>query len=310
MNLKQLEIFVAVAETGSFSRGAEATFITQSTVSQHISSLENSFGVKLLDRTGKGALLTEGGKVLFQHARQILAGVQATEKTMRRFSRVEDAELRIGGSNIPANYIIPKLLPLLMERFPRLRLTLLQGDSRDILEKLAREEIETAIIGSRFETEGFDFAPVGNDSISLIVNPRHPWSERKSVAVVELLDQSMILREPGSGTGKTVGEALLAAGVVPQKLKVTAYLGSNEAIKHAVLGGLGIAFVSELSVRKELERKELALVKVKGLQISRCFYFASRSGRDLSPAAKAFAAVVREGHRGVLDKVMKGAKKE
>lgn len=294
MNLKQLEIFLAVAKTGSFSKGAEATFITQSTVSQHISSLESDFGVKLLDRTGRGALLTEGGKVLFQHARQVIADVDAIKQAMRRFSGIEDTELKIGGSNIPANYMIPQLLPILIERFPTLRMVLIQGDSREILEKLGREEIELGIVGSRFDEEGFDFAPLGRDEISLVVNHAHPWSGRKSVGLEELINESLILREPGSGTGKTVGEALTKAGIAPQKLKVTAYLGSNEAVKHAVIGGLGISFVSELSVRKELERQELSIVPVKGLKISRHFYLASRAGRELSPAAKAFAAVIRE----------------
>ena len=115
-----------------------------------------------------------------------------------------------------------------------------------------------------------------------------------SISVEELVNEPVILREPGSGTGKTVGEALTAAGVVPQGLNVIAYLGSNEAIKHAVLSQLGVSFVSELSVRRELERKELATVKVNGLHISRSFYLATRSGRELSPAAKAFAAVIHQ----------------
>ncbi|HEY6873865.1 MAG TPA: selenium metabolism-associated LysR family transcriptional regulator [Geobacteraceae bacterium] len=294
MNLKQLEIFLAVAETGSFSKGAEATFITQSTASQHISSLENDFGVRLLDRTGKGALLTEGGKVLFQHARQVIADVRAIHQAMRRFTGIEDVELRIGGSNIPANYMIPDLLPTVIGRFPLLRLTLIQGDSRDILEKLAREEIELGVVGSRFDEEEFDFAPLGRDEISLVVNRGHKWNGRKYVEPAELAGEPMILREPGSGTGRTVGDALRNAGFPPEKLKVTACLGSNEAVKNAVMSGLGVSFVSELSVRKELEREELAIVKVKGLKISRRFYLASRAGRELSPAAKAFAAVIRE----------------
>jgi molybdate transport repressor ModE-like protein len=294
MNLKQLEIFLAVAETGSFSRGAEATFITQSTASQHISSMESSFGIKLLDRTSKGALLTEGGKVLIQHARKVVAEVNAITKAMQRFANVEEADLRIGGSNIPANYLIPELLPALIGQFPGLQLTLLQGDSRDILEKLAREEIELGIVGNRFAAEGFEFTPLGHDEISLITYCDHPWSTRKSIELAELAEQPLILREPGSGTGRTVHDALLAAGVSMQQLKVIAYLGSNEAIKQAVGSGLGIAFVSELSVRKELARKELAIVSVKGLHICRHFYLTSRSGRELSPAAGAFATVLRE----------------
>ncbi|HEX8961249.1 MAG TPA: selenium metabolism-associated LysR family transcriptional regulator [Geobacteraceae bacterium] len=294
MNLKQLEIFLAVAETGSFSRGAEATFITQSTVSQHISSLESDFGVKLLDRTGKGALLTEGGKVLFQHARQVIADVQAINQAMRRFKGVEDVELRIGGSNIPANYMIPELLPVLIERFPALRLILIQGDSRDILDKLAREEVELGVVGSRFDEEGFEFTPLGRDEICLVVSRSHPWRGRKSVELAELAEAPLVLREPGSGTGKTVADALAKAGISIRELKVTAYLGSNEAVKNAVMSGLGVSFVSELSVKGELEREALAIVPVKGLRISRHFYLASRAGRELSPAAKAFAKVIRE----------------
>ena len=140
MNLKQLEIFLAVAETGSFSQGAEKTFLTQSTVSQHISSLENSFGIKLLDRTGKGALLTEGGKILYRHARRVLTEIESLERALQGFKGLDEAELRIGGSNIPGNYMIPAILPALLEQFPGLRLTLIQGDSRDIMDKLAKEE--------------------------------------------------------------------------------------------------------------------------------------------------------------------------
>jgi DNA-binding transcriptional LysR family regulator len=297
MNLKQLEIFLAVAETGSFSRGAEATFITQSTVSQHISSLESDFGVKLLDRTGKGALLTEGGKVLLQHARQVIADVQAISRAMQRFKGIEETELRIGGSNIPANYMIPELLPVLIERFPTLRLTLIQGDSREILDKLGREEIELGVVGSSFDEDGFEFTPLGRDEISLVVNRSHPWSGRKTVELAQLAGEPLVLREPGSGTGKTVTDALTKAGLSPLKLKVTAYLGSNEAVKQAVINGLGVSFVSELSVKSEVERKELAIVKVKGLRISRHFHLASRTGRELSPAATAFAKVIREKRR-------------
>lgn len=296
MNLKQLEVFLAVAESGSFSRGAETTFITQSTVSQHISALEKEFGVKLLDRTGRGALLTEGGKVLLQHARRIIADARGIELTMGRFKGVEDVTLSVGGSNIPGSYMIPAAIPSLLERFPGLRITLLQGDSRETLERIAREEVELGIIGSRFAEEGFTFIPLGRDEIRLVVSRQHRWRRRKAVNPEELLEEAFILREPGSGTGKTVRDALAKAGVSPARLKVRAWLGSNEAVKHAVRGGLGISFLSEVSVRRELERGELAEVRVRGVEISRQFYLASRAGRELSPAATAFAGVMEESY--------------
>ena len=103
---------------------------------------------------------------------------------------------------------------------------------------------------------------------------------------------SLVLREPASGTGKTYKEALLKIGIDPGKLKVQAWLGSNEAIKQAIASGLGVSFISEISVRKELERSELRSIDVEGLAIARHFYLARRAGRELSPAAEAFTELI------------------
>ena len=103
MNLKQLEVFLAVVETGSFSRAAEATFITQSTVSQHISLLEEEFDLRLLDRTGKGVLPTEAGKILLGYARQIVSKAREVPLAVKRFRGLEDTIIKIGASNIPGS---------------------------------------------------------------------------------------------------------------------------------------------------------------------------------------------------------------
>ncbi|GLI36950.1 LysR family transcriptional regulator [Geobacter hydrogenophilus] len=297
MNLKQLEVFLAVAESGSFSRGAEATFLTQSTVSQHIAALEHEVGVKLLDRTGRGALLTEGGKLLLEHARRVVAGAREIEPAMRRFRGLEEAELRVGGSNIPGDHMIPEVLPLFLARHPGVRLTLLQGDSREILDKVAREEVEIGIIGSRFDDEGFAFTPLGRDEIRLIAGSTHPLAGTGPVGLNILTRQEFIMREQGSGTAQTIAHALAGAGVAPATLAVRASLGSNEAVKHAVASGLGVSFLSEISVRKELGRGELVEIPVDGLKISRTFYLVQREGRELSPAARAFADLMVDQYR-------------
>lgn len=294
MNLKQMEVFIAVAESGSFSRGAEAAFITQSTVSQHISALEREFEIRLLDRTGKGALLTEGGKLFLEHARRILAEVRGAEAAMQRFRGVEGAELNVGGSNIPGDYMITPAIILLLKRFNSLTVTILQGDSHDILARLGREEVELGVVGGCFPDDRFHFSPLGEDEIRLFVSRAHPWAPRASVSLEELAEEPFIMREPGSGTGKAVTEALMKAGIDPLALKTRACLGSNEAVKQAVISGMGVSFVSGISVRDEVERGELAQVEVDGLQISRRFYLASRAGRELSPAARAFADVMQQ----------------
>ena len=294
MNFNQLKLFLAVADSGSFSKGAEACCITQSTVSQHISALEAEFGVRLFDRTGKGILLTEGGNVLLQHARDLLAEKRAIEQVMHRFKGVEEAVLTVGCSNIPGVYMIPVALKSLLERHPGLAVTLIQGDSRDVLTKLTGNVMEIAVVGGCIGDDGLEFTPLGADQIRLVTNSRHAWARRESVTLAELLTEPCVLREPGSGTGNSVREALVTAGIDPRQLKVVASMGSNEAVKVAVGSGLGVSFVSGLSVLKEVEQGELALVKVEGLTISRRFYLACRSGRDLSPAARVFVEVMLE----------------
>lgn len=291
MNIKQLEVFLAVAESGSFSKGAEATYITQSTVSQHISSLEREFELQLLDRTGKGALLTEAGKLLAAHAGRIKAGMREAELAMHRFKGVEEAFLRVGGSNIPADYMIPAALPELLQRFPGVRLTVCQGDSRGILNRLLQEEMELCVVGSIFALKGVDFKPLGMDLIRLVVGNSHRWQSRGSVSISEIEDEPLIMRESGSGTGHAVMDALAQTGM-SSGLRIKAVLGSNEAVKQSVIAGLGVSFVSERSVQKELERGELFAVNVDGLEIVRHFHLAARSGRVLSPAAEAFVEVM------------------
>jgi DNA-binding transcriptional LysR family regulator len=289
MNLKQMEVFLAVAETNSFSRGAERTFLTQSTVSQHISALENEFGIKLLDRTGKGAYPTEAGKIFINHVRQILAGISEANAVMLRYKGLEQVVLRIGGSNIPGNYLIPRFLPLFLKMHEDAEVHLIQGDSREVLRKLKDEEIELAFTGTLFSDDTIDFKPLASDNIILVVYPNHKWTKRGEISIEELRDESFVFREEGSGTQGAVCAALANDGINPSSLNVRARLGSNEAVKQAVSYGLGISFLSELSIGEACLRGELFPVKINGFAISRNFYIAARSGRELSPAAKEFS---------------------
>lgn len=294
MNLKQLEVFIKVAETGSFSKGADAAFITQSTVSQHISALESEFGLKLLDRTGKGALPTEGGKILLERARKLVEYAKEIPVALARFKGIEEAELTIAGSSIPGEYMIPAALPVLIGRFPGVTIVLLQGDSRDVLGKLLAEEIEFGVVGGRFEEESLHFTPLAQDELVLIAPAGHRWAQMSRITKEELLAEPFVLRETGSGTGRAVAKALRQAGIDPAKLKVAVHLGSNEAVKRAVMAGIGVSYVSALSVQRELEQGALNQVPVAGVEIQREFFLVERRGRELSPAAVAFKEIMME----------------
>ncbi|MBI5576141.1 MAG: LysR family transcriptional regulator [Deltaproteobacteria bacterium] len=295
MNLKRLEVFLAVVDCGSFSKAARAVHVTQSTVSQHIASLEELLGSKLLDRTPRGILPTESGKILLRHARKIVAETREIPRAMKRLAGLEDAVLTIGASNIPGNYVIPEAIPSFLARYPRVSITVIQGDSRETVERIKQERVEIGIVGTRYADKDLLFTPLGREVLMLAAGGEYGSARGKPITMDELAKLPYVAREPGSGTQKTVQDALIRAGAEPLNVRIC--LGSNEAVKRAVVNGIGVSFISETAIRGEIESGELFALSVKGLDLSRSFHIVSRLRRELSPQAAAFKNMLLELHR-------------
>ncbi|MGW8312490.1 MAG: selenium metabolism-associated LysR family transcriptional regulator [Desulfuromonadales bacterium] len=298
MNLRQLELFVAISDTGSFSRGAESASLTQSTVSQHIAALESEVGLRLLDRTGHGIILTPAGELFLQHARRVLAECATLQQAMVGFRGLQHARLTVGASNIPANYLVPMILPRLAAEHPGIDLTVQTGDSRAMLDCLLAGTVELAVVGSRSDDRGLEFIRLASDLLVLAVSPRHPWSECSAITLDDLEINPIIIREKGSGSDQALRMALQQAGFDPGRLQVSVRLGSNEAVRQALLNGFGAAFLSEIAIRQELARGELVKVEVADFAVPRQFWLATRSQRTASPAARVFAELMLESYSG------------
>ena len=288
MTLKQLEVFLAIAATHSFSKGAEENCITQSTASQHIQTLEEEVGIRLFDRGRGGAMLTEAGKLFYERAKRIQAECDASLSAMRRFRGMEDVVLRIGASNIPGTQLIPAVLGRFLEQCPKVRLEVVQGDSRSVVRQLVAEEIELGFIGGRYDDDHVECEPMSEDTIICVVSPDLVVSGKYSLSQAELCKVPMVVREQGSGTQQAVYEALASTWIRKDALRIVAELGSDEALKRAVLNGTGYAFISHLSVAEEIAIGRLVSMKIPGVNIVRKFFAARRAGRELSPAAGAF----------------------
>lgn len=288
MTLKQLEVFVAIAETGSFSSGAEKAGITQSTASQHILGLEKELCIRLFDRGREGALLTEAGKLFFSRAGKILSDCAGSRAAIRRFINMEDVTLRVGASDIPGACTIPAIMGSFLKEYPKVRLEVYQGQSLMVLSKLLDEEFELGFVGGRFDDERILFEQMGEDSLVCAVSPDLNAGRKVSLSQAELCKVPMIAWEDGSGTHKAVSEALAGTWINNASLTVVARLGSGEAIRRALLNGAGYAFVSERTISEDLADGRLTAVRIPGIQITRKFYAARREGRELSPAAAAF----------------------
>lgn len=288
MTLKQLEVFLAIAGTHSFSKGAEESCITQSTASQHIQTLEEELGIRLFDRGRGGALLTEAGKLFLERAKRISSECETALVAMRRFRGMEDVVLRVGASNIPGTQLIPAVLGKFLEQCPKVRLEVVQGDSGSVVRQLVAEEIELGFIGSRSDDDQVECEPMGEDTIVCVASPDLVQSGKYSLSQAELCKVPLVVREQGSGTQQAVYEALAGTWIGKEALRIVAELGSDEAIKRAVLNGTGYAFISRMSVAEEIANGRLVAIRIPGVNIARSFYAARRAGRELSPAATAF----------------------
>jgi DNA-binding transcriptional LysR family regulator len=291
MTLKQLEVFLAVADTHSFSKGGEAVSLAQSTASQHIRALEDELGVRLFDRSATAVSLTEVGRLFHEHATLICRQCAEAKEAIRRFQGLLQATLRVGASTIPAACLIPDLLGGFSECYPGIRLEVRQGDSSEMLRDVLEEQVELAVVGGKFSTEQLEFQTVGEEEIVLVTKPAYKKSD--SVSIEQLTRLPLIMREQGSGTRQAVDAALLKHGIDSRKLPVIAELGSSEGMRRALLSGAGWAFISSLAVARELAENQLATVQVEGVTIKRSFYLAQRQGRTLSPAAVAFSTLLK-----------------
>ncbi|MCS3918866.1 DNA-binding transcriptional LysR family regulator [Candidatus Fervidibacter sacchari] len=294
LDLWQLEIFCAVAELKSFSRAAEALFVSQPTVTSHISALEKRLGVKLFDRTTRKVTLTPAGKLLYRHAKALLAEHEAAMQELSKFQGGLRGRLVFGSSTIPAHYLLPSLMAKFCREFPETQLLMRVGSSGEVLDSVLNGELEMGVIGFRPDEPQIRTIPLWNDEVVLIVPPEHEWSERTFVPIAELTNQPFVFREEGSGTRKTFEQFLLKHKISPRQLRIVAEVGSTEAVKQFVAAGGGVGFVSVRAVDCEAEQERLRIVRLQEGRITRQFFAIIPTGRTISPLCNAFVRFLRE----------------
>ncbi len=290
MDARQLEIFVKVAELGSFSRAAEALFLTQPTVSEHIRGLEEELGVRLLDRLGRGAAPTKAGQLLLGYARRILELHREARQAVDQFQGRMSGELVIAASTIPGEYVLPALIGRFKEKYPDISISLLIGDTQRVVEWVLEGRAELAVAGAQIDHRALEYRELMPDELVLVVSAAHPWHGKKTATLEEVRAEPLIVRERGSGSRHTLERALAEVGLDLSDFRVVGEMGSTQAIKQAVKAGVGISLISKRAVAEECQHGTLHCVKVKDLRFSRAFYLVTSTTRTRSPLAEAFRA--------------------
>jgi len=288
MDIKRLTLFCKIVELKSFTRAAEASNLSQPSVSEHLRMLEESVGERLLDRMGREVVPTPAGRKLYPYARQIIQLREEAWQILAKFQGEMTGTLNIGTSTIPGTYILPAMIQGFRELYPSCRVSTRIAGSGAIVQGIVEGDYEFGLTGNLYREARCEFEPLWDDHLGVILSADHPLAGQGRLEAGQLEGLPFVQREVGSGTRTFAESALREAGCDPGRMEVVAEFGSNEAIRQAVRTGLGAGIVSLRAVAEDLASGELVALQVRGVQLVRSIYLAKRRKRRLSPLAETF----------------------
>lgn len=286
--LPHLETFAKAAESGSFTAAAEMLGLSQAAVSQRIRALERALNVSLFRREGGHVFLTDAGQSLHSYAQRIVLLHREARQQVTGRKTPLTGQLVLAASSVPGEHLLPTLLATFHEKYPHIRTRMIVADTSAVLHDLERGAAHLGFVGGQIDSPHLVFRAFACDKLVLVVPAGHSWSKRKRVTVPELLRQPLVVREAGSGSRWCLERTLTRAGHSPKKLNVALELGSNEAIKEAVLRGAGLAVLSDLAVDRELRAGRLHALQVSGLPLKREMFAVWDRRRALPIPARVF----------------------
>ena len=289
MNYNHLMIFLAVAEEGSISRGADKLCISQPAVSKQVQSLEAALKTKLFEREAKGVRLTNAGALLLGYAQRLSRLEREAEQALAEMSGLTRGTLTIGASLTVGAYLMPEMLAEYGRRYPNIALTLEIANTEVIQRMLLGGKLDLGLTEGFAEDAGLEAIVFAEDELVAIAPPDHPLLAECPVTAERFLQEPLILREPGSGTRAVLERALAERGLFVTPVMS---LGSTEAIKRAVAAGAGLAVVSRLALNLELETGRLALLPLSDLMLRRPLHRLQRRGAYESRAVQAFRTML------------------
>jgi DNA-binding transcriptional LysR family regulator len=267
----KLKVFCTVAETKSFSKTSEIIHLTQPAVSLQIQALEEIYETKLFDRSSSMVTLTPAGEVLYKYAKEILALYASAEKVIGKLTGLVKGSITIGACSNIGNYLLPNVITNFKKTHPKIKIHLLVSNTKRVIEMLNSGYIDLGLVEGDAVKQKMNFKKLISDELLLIVSPNHPWAKKKEVSISEITKEPFIFREAGSGTRQMIEKFLARHGITQHEMKISAVLGSTEAIKDVVENGLGISIISVWAARKESKYGTLRLLRLKEEKMVRDF---------------------------------------
>ena len=292
MDLKQIEIFIKVANLKSFSKAAEEIFLSQPAVSAQILSLERELDVQLINRSSKDIALTDAGEAFLNYAIDIKNVYNSALSTLSSFNDNIGGVLNLSVSTTPCNSIVPNLIKEFSENYPSVKFKIVEQSSGEIIENILKFNCELGIVGSKVNNKRIECYKLVEDEMVIISNKS--LNVPSKVKIEELINYKFILRESGSATRKNFEKSLQDKGFDISRINVVCEINNLDALFKFVKAGIGIAVVSK-NVCEDYSRDEsIVISEVEDTKLKRSIYLAKSLKRELTPAAKVFYDFCRE----------------
>ncbi|WP_455366781.1 LysR family transcriptional regulator [Kaarinaea lacus] len=286
VTLRQLQIFEAIGRLKNFTRVAEELFLTQSTVSTQVKHLTELVGMPLVEVVGRKTYLTQAGEILYHASQDVINRLDNAEMAFADLQGIKTGTLKLSVIST-AKYFAPEVLGKFWQKYPGIEVSLEVNNKENILQRLINNEDDLYILGHNppkdLDIHSIAFA---SNPIYVMASKEHPLAKQnKRISLKQLAEHALIFREPGSGIRDVIEKLFAAKGLKPN---VRMILSNNEAIKHALIGQLGISVLSLHTILLEGEQGPIALLNVEGFPVQRKWHVVYRKGKELSVVAQAF----------------------
>ena len=284
------EIFIEVATNLSFSRASEVLFISQPAISKHIKALETFYKTTLFERKGNAIQLSQGGALLLKRLKEAkkIQNELEFEMSVLKDRLKAKGQLKLGASTTVALYIIPKILSAFHQKYPEVKISLLNRNTDTIVKALTDQDIDIGIVEGKKKNSSIQYLPFATDEVIAVCSAKSPIAKKRSLTIQEIKNYPVVLREQGSGTLTALKYNLEKNGVKLSELNVNVRLAGTEALKNFLREDNCLGFLPKGSDLKELKDGDLVTVKIENFQIIRNFFFIQRHGTQNNELSKAF----------------------
>ncbi|KGF73290.1 LysR family transcriptional regulator [Neosynechococcus sphagnicola sy1] len=298
--LHQLKVFEAAARHSSFTRAAEELFLTQPTVSMQIKQLTKTVGLPLFEQVGRRLYLTEAGRELSTTCQQLFEQISQFEMTIADMKGLKQGNLRLTVVTT-AKYVIPRLLGPFCQRYPGIDVSLTVTNHDQLLDRLTANQDDLYILSQPPENQDISCRPFLENPLVVMAASNHPLAKESHIPLPRLAEEPFIMREPGSGTRRAIQKLFDDQAIA---IKVRLELGSNEAIKQAIAGNLGISVLSLHTLALEGASSEITILDVEGFPIQRHWYVIHPAGKQLSVVARTFFTYLLDEGKAIAEQTV------